>query len=180
MGGYLYLLFMILIYIILLFVAHASNHTRMYLWNYVSLMTQLCFDTSTRIVRIVDPSISCRLIAGGRFDHWSTSRRVFTNESISTTFPYTRYKYKYKRSELNRFLYRYRYVISGNFFDRIFFLHECIVYRWRNLMEAVYILEYIVVSLIFIVLVPLLLSLRTDDQNGNISGAHGKWYCIKG
>lgn len=41
-------------------------------------------------------------------------------------------------------------------------------------MEAVYILEYIVVSLIFIVLVPLLLSLRTDDQNGNISGAHGK------
>lgn len=126
MGGYLYLLFMILIYIILLFVAHASNHTRVYLWNYVSLMTQLCFDTSTRIVRIVDPSISCRLIAGGRFDHWSTSRRVFTNESISTTFPYTRYKYKYKRSELNRFLYRYRYVISGNFFDRIFFLHECI------------------------------------------------------
>lgn len=179
MGGYLYLLFMILIYIILLFVAHASNHTRVYLWNYVSLMTQLCFDTSTRIVRIVDPSISCRLIAGGRFDHWSTSRRVFTNESISTTFPYTKYKYKYKRSELKIDFFIVIDTLKVEISSIEFF--SCMnAYRWRNLMEAVYILEYIVVSLIFIVLVPLLLSLRTDDQNGNISGAHGKWYCIKG
>lgn len=128
MGGYLYLLFMILIYIILLFVAHASNHTRVYLWNYGFIDDSAVFrhfDANRSNRRSIDlVSSDCgwplRSLINVSTCIWPMKK------SISTTFPYTRYKYKYKRSELNRFLYRYRYVRSGNFFDRILFLHECI------------------------------------------------------
>ena len=89
-------LFMILIYIISLFVAHCALELR---FIDGSAVFHESFESLIHRSRVV------HLIVGGRFDHRSTSRRcIYQRKRIDyfSLFPYTRYKYK--RSELNQFL----------------------------------------------------------------------------
>lgn len=129
-------LFMILIYIISLFVAHCALELR---FIDSSAVFHESFESLIHRSRVV------YLIVGGRFDHRSTSRRcIYQRKHIDyfSLFPYTRYKYK--RSELNQFL--------RNFFAWMYNLYS----RMRELYnieegKITFQFKIFVVSLIFIV-----------------------------
>lgn len=127
-------LFMILIYIISLFVAHCALELR---FIDGSAVFHESFESLIHRSRVV------HLIVGGRFDHRSTSRRcIYQRIHYFSLFPYTRYKYK--RSELNQFLRNF-FACMYNLYSR---MHEL-----YNIEEGKITFQFkiFVVSLIFIV-----------------------------